>query len=89
MAPEVKAEVDKIETSAMMSKTLTAVISDTKASIPETAELSDSQVALLYLSQMRKSASDLEPVAGTNTLEHLIGAGMRQDIKTKEQNNAN
>ena len=83
MAPEVKNEIDKIETADMMSKTLTAVISDTRRNIPETAALPDSQVALLYLSQMQKSSSELEPIAGTNTLEHLIGAGMRMDLNTE------
>lgn len=60
---------------------LSAVIADTRASIPETADLTDSEISGLYLKQMKKNAGDLMEAAGTNSLEFIIGAGMRQDIK--------
>ncbi len=56
------------------------VIADSRANIPELAGLTDAEVALLYLLQMRKSADDLKSLAPSNTLEYLIGAGMRQDL---------
>lgn len=56
------------------------VIADSRENIPELAGLSDAEVALLYLLQMRKSADDLKALAPSNTLEYLIGAGMRQDL---------
>lgn len=56
------------------------VIADSRENIPELAGLSDAEVALLYLLQMRKSADDLKAIAPSNTLEYLIGAGMRQDL---------
>jgi len=82
MSPDVKRDLAKIEAEAMMAKTLASVISDTKSNIPETQDLSDAQVALLYLSQMRKSSDHLETIAPTNTLEYLVGAGMREDMAT-------
>ena len=56
------------------------MIADSRENIPELAGLSDAEVALLYLLQMRKSADDLRAIAPSNTLEYLIGAGMRQDL---------
>lgn len=81
MAPEVKNEVAKIETDAMMKATLAAVIADTRQNIARTTDMSDSQIALLYLSQMSKNADELAAIAPTNTVEFLIGAGMRQDVE--------
>jgi len=56
------------------------VIADSRENIPELAGLSDAEVALLYLLQMRKDADALKAIAPSNTLEYLIGAGMRQDL---------
>ena len=81
MAPEVKNEVAKIETDAMMKATLAAVIEDTRRNIRRTTDMSDSQIALLYLAQMSKPADQLAAIAPTNTVEFLIGAGMRQDVE--------
>ena len=60
---------------------LEAIIRDTRANIPEVAPLSDIEIAALYLAQMAKNADALAAAAPTNTLEFLIGAGMREDIK--------
>lgn len=60
---------------------LSAVIADTRASIPETSGMTDSEIAGLYLKQMKKNAVKLIDAAGTNLLEFVIGAGMRQDIE--------
>ena len=59
---------------------LKPVIDDSRVNIPELNGLSDEQVALLYLLQMKKSADELMSIAPTNTMEYLIGAGMRLDI---------
>ncbi len=56
------------------------VIADSRQNIPELAGLTDAEVALLYLFQMHKSADDLRAYAPSNTLEYLIGAGMRLDL---------
>lgn len=81
MSPEVKAEVEKIEKEKVMKQTLADVIADTRQHIPETANLEDSQVAFLYLSQMKKNAERLLVNTATNTLEFLIGTGIREDLK--------
>lgn len=59
---------------------LQPVIDDSRRSIPELSGLSDVEIAILYLLQMRKNADDLRPYVPTNTLEYYIGAGMRMDI---------
>ena len=84
LSPDVKKELARIEAEAMMAKTLAGVIADTRSNISGARDLSDSQVALLYLSQMQKSSDHLEKIAPTNTLEYLIGAGMREDMETEE-----
>lgn len=86
MAPEVKRELKKIETQAMMQKTLAEVIADTRKNIPETAGLEDKAVAFLYLSQMKKDATTLSALSPTNTLEYLIGTGMREDLNKENEN---
>lgn len=59
---------------------LAAVIADTRANIPETATLTDLQVAALYLAQMQRDVSAYIGRVPTNTVEYLIGAGVRQSI---------
>lgn len=61
---------------------LQPVIEDSRRNIPELAGLSDVEVAILYLLQMRKAEPDLRPYVPTNTLEYYIGAGMRLDLLT-------
>lgn len=85
MSPDVKREIDRIETEAMMQATLGAVIADTRKNIERTKYLSDAQIALLYLAQMRKPADELAKVAPSNTVEFLIGAGMRQDVEKQNE----
>lgn len=81
MSPEIKKEINRIETEKAMSRTLGEVIADTRKNIPETAGLEDKVVAFLYLSQMKKDATTLSALSPTNTLEYLIGTGMREDLK--------
>lgn len=59
---------------------LNAIIADTRKNIPEVADMTDMEIAFLYLAQMVKSADVLLQYAPTNTLEYLIGTGMRIDI---------
>lgn len=59
---------------------LNAIIEDTRKNIPEVASLSDMEIAFLYLAQMAKSADILLQYSPTNSLEYLIGTGMRMDI---------
>ena len=59
---------------------LNAIIEDTRKNIPEVASLSDMDIAFLYLAQMVKSADILLQYSPTNSLEYLIGTGMRMDI---------
>ena len=61
---------------------LQPVIEDSRRNIPELEGLSDVDVAILYLLQMRKAEPDLRPYVPTNTLEYYIGAGMRLDLLT-------
>ena len=56
-----------------------AIMADTRKSIPECANMSDLEIAILYIQQMQKQTSEI--TAPTNTIEYLIGAGMREDIK--------
>lgn len=64
---------------------LAAVVADSRANIPELRGLADIEVAMLYLRQMSKAGDELLRAAQalgapTNTMEYLIGAGMRQDL---------
>lgn len=61
---------------------LRPVIDDSRRNIPELSGLSDADVAMLYLLQMKKSEPDLRPFVPTNTIEYYIGAGMRMDLLT-------
>ncbi len=74
-------QVARIRERGAAMQGLSAVIADTRASIPETSGMNDSEIAGLYLKQMSKNAGSLLEAAGTNSLEYIIGAGMRQDIK--------
>lgn len=59
---------------------LRAAIADTRTNIAETAGLSDLQIAALYLAQMHRDVTPLVGRVPTNTVEYLIGAGMRIDL---------
>lgn len=59
---------------------LRAAIADTRTNIAETAGLTDLQIAALYLAQLKRDATPLSALAPTNTIEYLIGAGMRLDL---------
>lgn len=59
---------------------LGAVIADSRKNIPELAGMSDVEVATLYLAQMTKPVEELQALAPTNSMEYLIGAGMRADL---------
>lgn len=61
---------------------LRAAIADTRTNIAETASLSDLQIAALYLAQMQRDISPLIGHTPTNTIEYLIGAGMRLDLQS-------
>lgn len=71
-----------IQANAMLEQ-LQAIIADTRTNIVECANMSDVEIALLYLQQMQKKAADIN-VGSTNTIERIIGAGMRDDIKTSQ-----
>lgn len=68
----------------LMLQQFQQIIADTRSNIVECATMSDIEIAELYIKQMTKSADQI--VAPTNTLEYLIGAGMREDIATEAQN---
>lgn len=61
---------------------LRAAIADTRTNIAETAGLTDFQIAALYLAQMHRDVTPLVGRIPTNTVEYLIGAGMRIDLAT-------
>ena len=63
---------------------LRAAIADTRTNIAETAGLSDLQIAALYLAQLTRDATPLTPLVPTNTIEYLIGAGMRLDLQDQQ-----
>lgn len=82
----VPAEWVRITAAQMDAATnLAAVVADSRANIPELAGKSDIEVAMLYMAQMRKPGDELLAAARalgapTNTIEYLIGAGMRLDL---------
>lgn len=63
-----------------LATNLAVVVADSRKNIPELSQLSDFEIAMLYLAQMIKTSDSLEKIAPTNSLEYLIGAGMRVDI---------
>lgn len=71
-----------IQANAMLEQ-LQAIIADTRTNIVECAEMSDVEIALLYLQQMQKKASEINANT-TNTIEKIIGAGMREDIQEQD-----
>jgi hypothetical protein len=79
-SPAVAQEMRRRREDAEMANSLREVILDTRTNIAETAELSDMQIAGLYIAQMRKPVQPLIAAAATNTIEYAIGAGMRQDL---------
>lgn len=80
MAPEVKAAMRRRREDAALLAGIKSVVADTKSNIVEASALSDVEVAGLYAAQMKKPVDALLSVAPTNTVEFIIGAGMRQDI---------
>ena len=84
MSPDVKKELARINGERIIVDTIKNVAADTRSNIPEASALSDVEIAGLYLQQVKKSSDALESLAPTNTLEYLIGAGMRQDLNKKE-----
>ena len=78
----VASKKNDIQANAMLEQ-LQAIIADTRTNIVECAEMSDVEIALLYLQQMQKRANEIN-VGSTNTIERIIGAGMRDDIKTSQ-----
>lgn len=78
----------EIQEQVSLATNLVVITADTRAHIPEAEALSDTEIAGLYLAQMTKEAEPLLAAAPTNTLEYLIGAGMRLDLaKGKENRN--
>lgn len=65
---------------------LSATIEDTRTNIAETATLTDEQIAGLYLRQMKRDVTPLVDRVPTNTVEYLVGAGMRLDIAAGNTN---
>ena len=64
---------------------LRAAIADTRTNIEATAGLTDLQIAALYLAQMHRDVTPLVGRVPTNTVEYLIGAGMRLDLQPQPQ----
>ena len=64
---------------------LQAVIADSRKNIPELEGLTDVEVATLYIAQMQKPVEELQKLAPTNSMEYLIGAGMRVDIAAQKE----
>ena len=60
---------------------LRAAIADTRTNIAQTAGLTDLQIAALYLAQLTRDVTPLVGNVPTNTVEYLIGAGMRLDLE--------
>ncbi len=56
-------------------------IADTRTNIIEVATLTDTEIAFLYLAQMKKDVEPLTESAPTNTIEYAIGAGIREDLE--------
>lgn len=70
-----------IQSNAMLEQ-LQAIIADTRTNIVECAKMSDVEIAILYLQQMQKKATDIN-AGSTNTIERIIGDGIRADLKTR------
>lgn len=74
-------QVSAIRERGAMLQGLSLVVADTRTNMPEATSLSDVEIAGLYITQMNKSVAELLPIARSNTVEHVIGAGMRQDLR--------
>ena len=74
-------QVSAIRERGAMLQGLSLVVADTRTNMPEAASLSDVEIAGLYITQMNKAVVELLPIARSNTVEHVIGAGMRQDLR--------
>lgn len=72
---------DDIEANAMLNQ-FQVILADTRKNIPECAKMSDVEIAMLYIQQMQKNTTDIN--AATNSIEYIIGAGMREDIQAAE-----
>ena len=81
LAPEAKAQMERRQATEAMAAALRAITADTRANIPATAGMGDAEIAALYLRQMTKDAATLLHAAPTNTVEYIIGTGMRQDLE--------
>lgn len=67
-----------IETNAMLNQ-FQLILADTRKNIPECKNMGDIEIAMLYIQQMQKNITDIN--ATTNSIEYIIGAGMRDDIQ--------
>jgi|LSQX01.1.fsa_nt_gb hypothetical protein len=85
MAPEVKAQIERRKAAEAIVSAIGAITADTRSNIPGTENLSDEQIAVLYLQQMTKNAAALLEAAPTNSVEYVIGAGIRQDIEAAKE----
>lgn len=65
---------------AAILSALADAIADTRTNIAEVATLTDLQIAALYLAQLKRDVTPLMGHVPTNTVEYLIGAGMRLDL---------
>ena len=81
MSPDVIREIEQQRAEKQVVQALKAVVADTRSNIVETANLSDIAIAELYLAQTKKDASELMAISPTNTVEYLIGSGIRDDLQ--------
>lgn len=65
---------------ASMMTVLNGIVEDSKKNIPELENLDTQTIAMLYIAQMTKDADLLRKYAPSNTLEYLVGAGIRMDL---------
>jgi hypothetical protein len=86
MSPDVVRGIERKREEQQILTALQAVVSDTRSNITEVAGLSDSEIATLYLQQMRKSTTPLLEFSPVDTVEYVIGAGIRQDLTTPQKN---
>lgn len=85
MSPDVVADIERRREDAAMVAALRAVAADTRTNIPETASMRDTEIATLYLQQMRKSTTPLLELSPVDTVEYVIGTGIRQDLSTQKK----
>ena len=81
MSPDVIREIEQQRAEKQVVQALQAVVADTRSNIVETANLSDIAIAELYLAQTKKDAAALMDISPTNTVEYLIGSGIRADLQ--------